>query len=56
MYLTVDILADVRAWNDVIFIRLKLCCNFNVSSTKLMHMLDILDKFSMGVTPEFCTI
>jgi hypothetical protein len=33
-----------------VFIWSKLCCNFNVSSTKLTHMLNILDKFSMGVT------
>jgi len=32
------------------FIWSKLCCNFNVSSTKLTHMLNILDTFSMGVT------
>jgi len=27
-----------------IFIQSKLCCNFNVSSTKLTHILNILDS------------
>jgi len=34
----------------ILFIRSKFCCNFNVSNTKLTHMLNILDKFSMSVT------
>jgi len=32
-----------------VVIQNKFCCNFNISNTKLMHMLNILDKFSMGV-------
>jgi hypothetical protein len=34
----------------MIFIRSFYVVNFNVSSTKLIHMLDFLDTSSMGVT------
>ena len=32
------------------FIRRVYVVNFNVSSTKIMHMLNFLDTFSMGIT------
>jgi len=55
MYLTVSIFLCVRTCIDVcIFIQNKLCCNFNVSNTKLTHMLNILDKFNMDVTFGKC--
>jgi len=38
----------------MLFIRSFYVVNFNVSSTKLMHMLNFLDTFSMGVT--YCTL
>ena len=33
-----------------LFIRSLYVVNFNVSSTKIIHMLNFLDTFSMGVT------
>jgi hypothetical protein len=34
----------------IIFIRRFILVNFNLSNIKLMHMLNFLDTFSMGVT------
>jgi len=34
----------------ILFIRRFYVVNFNESSTKIMHMLNFLDTFSMGVT------
>jgi len=34
----------------IIFIQRLIVVNFNVSSINLMHMLDFLDTFNMGVT------
>jgi len=49
MYLAVDIFYQMyKLVLMYIFIWPELCYNFNVSSTKLTHMLNILDKFSMG--------
>jgi hypothetical protein len=39
-----------RIWLYNIFIRRLIVVNFNVSNTKLTHMLDFLDTSSMGVT------
>jgi hypothetical protein len=52
MYLTVGIFKKYELVLMYIFIRSKLCCDFNISSAKLTHMLNILNKFSTGIT--FC--
>jgi len=44
------VVSNVRTSIDVIFICSFYVVNFNVSSTKLMHMLSILDTLSMGIT------
>ena len=45
-------LSEVQTCIDVYILSAKIDCNFNVFSTKLTHMLNILDKFSMSVTMD----
>jgi len=45
------VVSAIRTYIDVyLFIRSFYVVNFNVSSTKIMHMLNFLDTFSMSVT------
>jgi hypothetical protein len=52
MFLIASVVSsDVRTCIYVyLFIRSFYVVNFNVSNTKLMHMLNFLDMFSVGVT------